>query len=148
MRSMGASLASASNWLCRFPSDMIAAIIFLLTNTVNGIAVTVTPIGLASIGWKYYLVWAVLNASFIPMIYFLYPETNGLSLEEVDHIFSDKGYGWDCLTQGVKESIAGTTEIPNNASTNYHPGATNGRHIEDKEKALSETEKWTSSTKG
>lgn len=54
---------------------------------------------------------AVFNASFIPMVYFLYPETKGLSLEQIDHIFEGQGQGWSCLTQGVRESIKGAAAI-------------------------------------
>ncbi|KAL2859935.1 sugar porter family MFS transporter [Aspergillus lucknowensis] len=93
MRSKGGAIASASNWL------------------FNGIVVTVTPSSLASIGYKYYVVWAVFNASFIPMVYFLYPEVRGLSLEQIDHIFEGRGYGWSCLTQGVRESVKGAAAI-------------------------------------
>jgi hypothetical protein len=47
----------------------------------------------------------VLNLSFIPLIYFCYPETKGVTLEQMDHIFIGKGTGLSALTQGVKESI-------------------------------------------
>ena len=43
---------------------------------------------IASIGWKTYLVFAIFNASFIPVIYFFYPETAGRSLEEIDVVFA------------------------------------------------------------
>lgn len=56
---------------------------------------------LANIGWRYYLMWAIFNFSFIPLVYFLYPETKGLHLEQVDHIFEGK----TGITQGVHESI-------------------------------------------
>lgn len=35
--------------------------------------------------------FAVLNAIFLPILYFFYPETSGRSLEEIDLIFA-KGY--------------------------------------------------------
>lgn len=35
--------------------------------------------------------FAVLNAIFLPILYFFYPETSGRSLEEIDIIFA-KGY--------------------------------------------------------
>lgn len=35
----------------------------------------VTPIGIQSIGWKFWIVWTVTNAVFLPIIYFFYPET-------------------------------------------------------------------------
>jgi hypothetical protein len=51
----------------------------------------ITPVLITSIGWGTYLFFAVLNAMFLPVIYFFYPETSGRSLEEIDLIFA-KGY--------------------------------------------------------
>jgi hypothetical protein len=51
----------------------------------------ITPVLITNIGWGTYLLFAALNASFIPIIYFFYPETAGRSLEEIDLIFA-KGY--------------------------------------------------------
>ena len=51
----------------------------------------ITPVLISSISAYTYLFFAVLNASFFPVIYFLYPETSGRSLEEIDLIFA-KGY--------------------------------------------------------
>ena len=45
----------------------------------------------AHIGWGTYLFFAAVNASFLPFIYFFYPETAHRSLEEIDLIFA-KGY--------------------------------------------------------
>lgn len=43
-----------------------------------------------NIGWRVYIIVAVFNLSFIPMIYFLFPETAGFTLEAVDLAFMDK----------------------------------------------------------
>ena len=51
----------------------------------------ITPIMIDRIGWGTYLFFALVNACFIPVIYFLYPETKQRSLEEIDIIFA-KGY--------------------------------------------------------
>ena len=51
----------------------------------------ITPVLVNSIGWGTYLFFGVLNAIFIPIIYFFYPETAGRSLEEIDLIFA-KGH--------------------------------------------------------
>lgn len=48
-----------------------------------------TPLGFTAIGWKYYLVWGASAATSIPIVYFLYPETTGLSVEAIDQIFID-----------------------------------------------------------
>jgi hypothetical protein len=48
-----------------------------------------TPIGFASLGWKFYLVWGSVALSIIPSVFFFYPETTGLSVEEIDKVFID-----------------------------------------------------------
>lgn len=55
--------------------------------------------------------WAVFNASFIPMIYFLFPETKGLHLEQIDHIFEEGAHGLGNLTQGVRESYKNPPKV-------------------------------------
>lgn len=57
----------------------------------NFLIVMVTPIMITNIGWGTYLFFAAINACFIPVIYFFYPETAGRSLEEIDIIFA-KGF--------------------------------------------------------
>ncbi|EDU47505.1 Sugar transporter STL1 [Pyrenophora tritici-repentis] len=57
----------------------------------NFFIVMITPVLIDSISWGTYLLFAVLNACFIPVIYIFYPETSGRSLEEIDLIFA-KGY--------------------------------------------------------
>ena len=49
--------------------------------------VQVTPIALNNIGYKTYIIFGVLNACWIPIIYLYFPETKGLELEDVDKIF-------------------------------------------------------------
>ena len=45
------------------------------------------PIALAAIGWKYYIVWCCVLISNFLIMYFFYPETKNLSLEEVTQMF-------------------------------------------------------------
>jgi hypothetical protein len=47
----------------------------------------ITPVSFASIGYKTYIIFAVINAFIIPCVYFFYPETAYRSLEEMDGIF-------------------------------------------------------------
>jgi hypothetical protein len=61
-----------------------------------------TPIGFASLGWKFYLVWASVAVSIIPSVYFFYPETTALSVEEIDKIFIDAPNIWSIV--GLAES--------------------------------------------
>ncbi|KMU80591.1 hypothetical protein CISG_08501 [Coccidioides immitis RMSCC 3703] len=48
------------------------------------------PIGFARVGWKYYLVVIIWSAFFIPVIYFFFPETARLSLEEIAKNFGEE----------------------------------------------------------
>ncbi|KAF2466989.1 general substrate transporter [Lindgomyces ingoldianus] len=48
------------------------------------------PIGFAKIEWKYYLVIIVWCMVYIPMVYFFWPETARLSLEEIAKKFGDE----------------------------------------------------------
>lgn len=82
MRTVGTAVAMIAQWLGVY------------------LVVVVTPVGVANIGWRFYIVFAVLNVAFIPFIIYFYVETAGLSLEEVDRVFELK-YGRD---DGVKIS--------------------------------------------
>ncbi|KAL5349916.1 hypothetical protein ACLOAV_004950 [Pseudogymnoascus australis] len=57
----------------------------------NFLIVMVTPIMITNISYGTYIFFAAMNACFIPIIYFLYPETKKRSLEEIDLIFA-KGF--------------------------------------------------------
>ncbi|KAL4805228.1 general substrate transporter [Aspergillus unguis] len=48
------------------------------------------PTALANIGWKYFLVFIVITLINIPIVYFTFPETKGLSLEEINSKFGDQ----------------------------------------------------------
>ena len=57
----------------------------------NFFIVMITPVLISGIGAYTYLFFGILNAIFFPIIFWLYPETSGRSLEEIDLIFA-KGY--------------------------------------------------------
>ena len=75
MRTKGAALATACDWL------------------FNYVVVQTTPIGIHYLQWGLYLVYAVLNASFVPLIYWFVVETAGKSLEQIDRWFAANP-GW------------------------------------------------------
>jgi hypothetical protein len=48
----------------------------------------ITPVAFTSVGYKTYIIFAVINGALIlPVTYFFYPETAYRSLEEMDNIF-------------------------------------------------------------
>jgi MFS family permease len=74
------------------------------------------PIGLAAIGWKYYIVWCCVLVSNFVIIYFFYPETKNLSLEEVKQLFDGPNEVLSTKEHGLSEhaehkSAEGNTEV-------------------------------------
>ncbi|KAF5578436.1 sugar transporter [Fusarium pseudocircinatum] len=65
----GAALGSAANWIFNF------------------VVVEITPIGIQNLGWRFYLIWTVLNAAVVPVVYVFYPETAGRTLEDLYEYF-------------------------------------------------------------
>lgn len=51
--------------------------------------VEITPIGIQTLHWKFYIIWTVFNASFVPIVYLFYPETADRSLEDIDRLFRE-----------------------------------------------------------
>ncbi|KAK7510067.1 sugar transporter STL1 [Phyllosticta citriasiana] len=72
LRQRGSSLSSACNWIINF-----AVVMF-------------TPPSISNIGWRTYIIFAVLNYSFLPVIYWFYPETMGKQLEDMDRLFAEQ----------------------------------------------------------
>ncbi|THW63718.1 general substrate transporter [Aureobasidium pullulans] len=69
MRTKGAAVATATNWITNF------------------VIVEITPIGFQNLGWKFWPIWVVTNALFLPIIYLLFPETSSRTLEDLDAYF-------------------------------------------------------------
>lgn len=55
--------------------------------TWNFFIVMITPVLIGRIHWKTYIIFTITNACFVPIIYFFYPETSNISLEDIDKIF-------------------------------------------------------------
>ncbi|KAF8063305.1 general substrate transporter [Lyophyllum atratum] len=71
MRTKGAALGTASNWIS------------------NYVIVQITPTGIANLGWRFYLIWMVFNAIFVPLIWLIYPETANRHLEDIDRLYRE-----------------------------------------------------------
>jgi hypothetical protein len=70
-RAKGASLAMSTNWI------------------MNYMVAQVTPPGIANLGYRFWIIWAVICASFIPTTYLFYPETANRTLEDIDRYFEE-----------------------------------------------------------
>lgn len=70
IRTRAAALATASNWIFTF------------------LVVEITPVSIANVGYRTYVYFCIFNFLFIPLIYFFYPETQWLSLEQIDKLFT------------------------------------------------------------
>jgi MFS family permease len=88
IRSKGQALGSFINWMCVFT------------------VVQITPIAIANIQWRTFIIFAVLCFLWVPIVYCFFPETNQLGLEDVDHLFEKGG-----ITGGVLTSPGGRTVL-------------------------------------
>ncbi|KAL4966882.1 sugar porter family MFS transporter [Aspergillus stella-maris] len=96
MRNIGTSFATTINWLFVY------------------VVVVATPTGIESIGWKYYMLYAIFNFLFIPIIWQFYVETANLSLEQVDRLFEIKHEAGKDMSWSEAYRIA-QTEAPGNS---------------------------------
>ncbi|ORY69994.1 general substrate transporter [Pseudomassariella vexata] len=105
-RSKMQAIASGWNWMAVFA------------------VVKITPISFENIQWRTFIIFAVLNAAFIPMVYFFYPETKGLELEDIPLLFHKGG-----VTGGVFTS-RGRTVTPGQHAQAIDIDAKYGRTLE------------------
>ncbi|KAL9576505.1 MAG: hypothetical protein Q9203_007734 [Teloschistes exilis] len=70
VRSKGAAIGTSANALWNF------------------FVVMITPVITEALPWQWPFVFMVLNLSFIALVYFCYPETANLTLEEMDQLFT------------------------------------------------------------
>ncbi|ORY56312.1 sugar porter family MFS transporter [Pseudomassariella vexata] len=61
------------------------------------------PIGFAAVGWKYFLLVICWSVVFVPIIYFYFPETARMSLEELEKQFGDEVAVHDTTALGTEE---------------------------------------------
>lgn len=103
IRAKGASLSTAANWF------------------FNYLVGELTPILQETIHYKVYLIHAFFCALSFVVVYFIFPETKGLALEEMDTLFGD-------------ESVAPTPRGPESQSL-FDPeeGGTYGAEPPDEE---------------
>lgn len=85
--------------------------------------VEITPVSITNIGYRTYIYFCVFNFAFLPLIYFFYPETRNLSLEQIDKLFTgekvemhwkasmDEGSGESADVKVVQESKSDSSRV-------------------------------------
>jgi hypothetical protein len=63
---------------------------FAMLNAIIILLVQVTPIAIAAISWRYFLIFVFMDAIFIIVVYWKFPETANVPLEEVAALFGDE----------------------------------------------------------
>lgn len=71
LRGKGVALATSANWACNMALGLF------------------TPVAFANIRWQTYIIFGVFNTVAFLHAFFLFPETAGKTLEEVEQIFTD-----------------------------------------------------------
>ncbi|KAG5786593.1 hypothetical protein H9Q69_014327 [Fusarium xylarioides] len=88
-----------------------------LTSSYIGLisAQLINPVGLAALGWRYYIVFCCILACLVVVIYFLFPETKGRSLEQITELFEGRSVSVDAeeiISKG-KVRVVYEIETPN-----------------------------------
>ena len=103
-RAKGASLAAATNWVW------------------NWIVGQLTPVLQERIGWRLYMLHAGFCVASFAVVYFLYPETQGVPLEEMDAIFGDQATPVPQIGGADDDDAAADPEVPHlRRSISSHP---------------------------
>lgn len=92
LRQRGSSVSTGCNWI------------------LNYAVVQFTPPSLQNIGYKTYIIFAVLNACWVPVIWAFFPETKGLELEDVDRLFARDEDARRELGERVESEGSGSVE--------------------------------------
>ncbi|KAJ5632088.1 hypothetical protein N7490_008427 [Penicillium lividum] len=75
-----AAISTANHWLWNF------------------VVVMITPVALDTIGYQYYILYAVISACIPISVYLFYPETMNRNLEALNHVFRDAPTTWDIVS--------------------------------------------------
>ncbi|KAE8395176.1 general substrate transporter [Aspergillus alliaceus] len=75
-----ASISTANHWLWNF------------------VVVMITPVALDTIGYQYYIMYAVISACIPIVVYLFYPETMNRNLEAINNIFRDAPSTWQIVS--------------------------------------------------
>ncbi|OGE53868.1 hypothetical protein PENARI_c007G08381 [Penicillium arizonense] len=112
MRNVGTSFATTTNWLFVY------------------VIVVATPTAIANIQWKYYMLFAIFNFCFLPIIWYFYVETANLSLEQIDRLFEIKHDSGNAISWTEATMIA-RTEVISDLARTEKKGNSDSQHYEN-----------------
>lgn len=92
IRQRGSALSVVWQWLITF------------------LVVEITPVGIANIGWKLYIVFCILNWASILVVWFWYPETAGRTLESIDFLFASQTSLRQVVKLSTRKDMAGAAQ--------------------------------------
>ena len=115
------AIANATQWLSLF------------------VVAQITPPGTANLGNRYWIIWAVLDAAGGTIVYFLFPETNGRSLEDVDYIFEQ--------SQGFLDVVRIAKRAPFRSGIDVEICSPVNKHYFHKTRASRKGQRWRWSSK-
>lgn len=81
--------AEIFNTTTRTKGVSLATMVSFAFNTMIG---QVTPVALAAVGWRYYLLFIVCDITNALFFYFFLPETKGLTLEVMEDLFENSSW--------------------------------------------------------
>ncbi|KAL7624835.1 hypothetical protein AAE478_004049 [Parahypoxylon ruwenzoriense] len=90
------------------------AVVQVIHYSISLVITQCSPIALAAVGWKYYILFILTNALCTLVFAFAYPETKGKSLEEIDEIFGDikvAAHGGDTELSADEENAVDVFEV-------------------------------------
>lgn len=90
------SISTANHWLWSFIITMVS------------------PVALSDIGWKYYIVFACVNACVPLIILLFFPETMGRNLEAIDRVFVEAPTIWSIvpMVRGLPQENMSGSPVP------------------------------------
>ncbi|KAF2106479.1 MFS transporter [Lophiotrema nucula] len=93
------------------------------------------PVALNAIGWKFYLVLICPSIVYIGLIYLLFPETKGRTLEEIGALFGDENIAnrWYGLSEEDRERIAHEAVVVHPESSDAENGNEKPGGVQQKE---------------
>ena len=114
--------AEVFNTATRVKGISLATMVSFAFNTMIG---QVTPVALAAIGWRYYILFIVCDATNALFFYLFLPETKGVSLEAMNDLFTNSplivpGSSWqpsidvDVEKLAKKKEESGVEQLENN----------------------------------